>query len=67
MQLAANLANPSESTIAPAAKLELGGQTLREPEAFAITHTQKLWIYVLLGVIALLGIEFVTYHRRITV
>ncbi|MCE9572753.1 MAG: BatA and WFA domain-containing protein [Deltaproteobacteria bacterium] len=67
LELAANLANPSESTIAPIADLTLGGRKLTEPEAFAITENQRLWIYLLLGVIALLGIEWVTYHRRITV
>jgi von Willebrand factor type A domain len=65
--LAANLANPTESQIAPAAKLSLGGRAVAAPEAFAITHARKLWIYLLLGVLALLGLEWITYHRRITV
>ena len=46
---------------------DLGGQALAAPEAFAITHARKLWIYLLLGVLALLGLEWITYHRRITV
>nr|HEX4317300.1 VWA domain-containing protein [Kofleriaceae bacterium] len=67
LQLAANLASPTESDIAPSTELKLGGKTLEAPEAFAITHSQKLWIYIILIAGALILIEWVTYHRRITV
>jgi len=65
--LAANLASPGVSDIAPSAELTLGGKKLQPPEAFAITHSQKLWIYLLLLATAMIIAEWVTYHRRITV
>lgn len=70
LSLAANLASPAESDIAPSAQLTLGGATgkqLAAPEAFAISHTQKLWIYLVLLALGLIAMEWVTYHRRITV
>ena len=67
INLAANLASASESDIAPSSSLTLGGKKLEAPEAFAITHSQKLWIYLLLLATGLIVMEWVTYHRRITV
>jgi hypothetical protein len=67
LALAANLSSPGESAIAPAASLTLGGKELTAPEAFAVTRTRTLWAYLVLGVLLLLVIEWVTYHRRITV
>jgi Ca-activated chloride channel homolog len=65
--LAANLASATESDIAPSATLTLGGKKLEAPEAFSITHSQKLWIYLVLLALGLIVVEWVTYHRRITV
>ncbi len=65
--LAANLASPSESDIAPSTELSLGHRKLEAPETFAITHSQKLWIYFVLFAAGLIVVEWVTYHRRITV
>jgi hypothetical protein len=73
IQLAANLASSEESDIAPSTKLTLGGRAgspgkqLAEPEAFAISHSQKLWIYLVLFAAGLILVEWITYHRRITV
>jgi len=67
ISLAANLSSPTESDIAPSTTLSLGGKKLEEPEAFAITHSQKLWIYIILLALGLIMTEWVTYHRRITV
>ena len=67
IELAANLASPTESDIAPSAELSLGHRKLEAPETFAITHSQKLWIYFVLFAMALIVVEWVTYHRRITV
>ncbi|HWU87785.1 MAG TPA: VWA domain-containing protein [Kofleriaceae bacterium] len=67
IELAANLASPGESDIAPSAELVLGGKKLAEPEAFAITRSRKLWTYLVLLAMALIVMEWVTYHRRITV
>jgi hypothetical protein len=67
IELAANLASPAESDIAPSTKLALGGKALAEPEAFALSHSRKLWTYLVLLALALIAMEWVTYHRRITV
>jgi hypothetical protein len=67
LELAANLTSPSESAIAPASALTLGGQALTAPEAFAVTRTRTLWAYLVLAALLLLVVEWVTYHRRITV
>lgn len=67
MELAANLASPVESDIGPSTELNLGGKKLAAPEAFAVTRSQKLWIYLLLFVGLIIAVEWVTYHRRITV
>lgn len=67
VRVAANLASASESTIAPATQLTLGGKQLRPPDAFATTHSRKLWIYLLILAVGLLTVEWITYHRRITV
>jgi Ca-activated chloride channel family protein len=67
LSLAANLASPSESDIAPSSELALGGKKLQPPEAFAITRSRKLWIYLILLAMGLIVMEWVTYHRRITV
>jgi hypothetical protein len=73
VELAANLASAEESDIAPSAKLTLGGQAgaggkqLLAPDAFAITHSQKLWLYLIVLAAGLILVEWITYHRRITV
>ena len=67
IELAANLASTTESDIAPSSELTLGGKKLEAPEAFAITRSQKLWIYLVLFAMGLILVEWVTYHRRITV
>jgi hypothetical protein len=70
IELAANLSSREESDIAPSQKLTLGGpggKQLAEPEAFAISHSQKLWIYLIIFAAGLILVEWITYHRRITV
>ena len=67
LELAANLSSTIESDIAPSTALTLGGKALQAPEAFAISRSQKLWIYLVLLAMALIVVEWVTYHRRITV
>lgn len=67
LELAANLASPSESDIAPASKLALGGQALAAPEPFAPSRSQQLWLGLVLLAALLIGLEWITYHRRVTV
>lgn len=65
--LAANLSSPAESAIAPVATLEMGGQSLARPAGLTASHRQALWLYLVLLVLLLLGVEWVTFHRRVTV
>ncbi|MGE0396315.1 MAG: VWA domain-containing protein [Kofleriaceae bacterium] len=67
IELAANLSSPIESDIAPSSELTLGGKKLEAPEPFAISRSQKLWIYLVLFAMGLIFVEWITYHRRITV
>lgn len=67
IELAANLANPGESQVAPERALTLGGKTLAAPEGFRVTARRSLWLYLALAALGLLCIEWLTYHRRITV
>jgi len=67
IELAANLANPGESQVAPERTLTLGGKTLAAPEDFRVTARRSLWLYLALAALGLLCIEWITYHRRITV
>jgi hypothetical protein len=67
LELAANLSSPGESAIAPVTRLALGEKELAAPEAFAVTRTRTLWAYLVLAALLLLVVEWVTYHRRITV
>jgi Ca-activated chloride channel family protein len=66
-ELAANLGSTTESKIAPASDLVLGGQKLEPPAKFAVSARRDLWTYIVLGVVLLLLVEWVTYHGRITV
>jgi hypothetical protein len=66
-EIAANLANPDESRIEPAAALLLGGKNLERPPEFQRTVQKSFWRWILLLVLFVLGVEWITYHRRITV
>ncbi len=65
--LAANLSSPTESNIAPNAQLAVGETAIEEPSGFKITRKQSIWLYLALLVLILLGVEWFTYNRRITV
>ena len=67
LEVATNLSSTVESQITPAADLTLAGKTLEAPPTFAISARRDLWVYVVLLVLALLCVEWITYHRRITV
>lgn len=70
IELAANLSNPAESNISPGESLYVGGnedEPLQEPDGFESTVRRSLWLYLALAVLLLLGVEWVTYNRRVTV
>ena len=67
LEVATNLSSTVESQITPAADLTLAGKTLEAPPTFAISARRDLWVYIVLLVLALVCVEWITYHRRITV
>lgn len=67
LEVATNLSSTVESQITPAADLTLAGRTLAAPPTFAVSARRDLWLYLVLLVVALLCLEWITYHRRITV
>ena len=64
---AANLADVAESTIAPSPKLEVAGKVAGDVEGFAMGVRRELWTYLLAAVLCVTAIEWLTYHRRLTV
>jgi hypothetical protein len=64
---AANLADPQESAIAPAEKLEVDGRPAGGVVGFTIGVRRELWVYLLAAVLVLTALEWLTYHRRVTV
>lgn len=66
-EFAANLSDLEESRIAPQPELLLGGKKAPRVSVAAASLTSDVWIYLLLAVIAVSVIEWITYHRRVTV
>jgi len=66
-EFAANLVDPAESHIKPQPELTIGDTRAGELEGFKVGVRHELWAYILLAVIAISTIEWLTYHRRITV
>ncbi|MEZ4337386.1 MAG: VWA domain-containing protein [Sandaracinaceae bacterium] len=65
--IAANLGPSEEAVIAPAETLELAGVEASPPEIGTPGVRTEIWMMILLGVLAVLLVEWVTYHRRLTV
>jgi hypothetical protein len=66
-RFAANLADLDESQIAPVAKLSLGPSQAGEPQGFEARARHQIWGYLVIAVLVLSAIEWLTYHRRVTV
>ena len=64
---AANLLDAEESTIEPAKELVIDGKKAGTLGGFQIGVRREIWIYLLLAALLLTAIEWITYHRRITV
>ena len=64
---AANLSDPRESAITPAEKLEVDGRVAGEVGEFKIGVRRETWIYLLIAALIVTTLEWLTYHRRITV
>ncbi len=64
---AANLSDPAESAIAPVAELMVGGKKADEVSGFEIGVRRELWVYLLAAVLLVTALEWLSYHRRVTV
>jgi hypothetical protein len=64
---AANLSDPLESSIAPRDKLEVDGRVAGEVGEFKVGVRREMWIYLLMAVLLVTTVEWLTFHRRITV
>ncbi len=64
---AANLLDADESAIEPMKELVIDGKKAGELSAFQIGVRREIWIYLLLAALLLTAVEWITYHRRITV
>jgi hypothetical protein len=66
-RFAANLADLKESSILPQTKLALGKREAKPPEGFVAGVRDEVWMYLLAAVLAVSVLEWITYHRRVTV
>ena len=64
---AANLSAPDESAIAPRPELLVDGRAAGSVGEFKIGVRRELWVYLLAAVLIVTAIEWLTFHRRVTV
>ena len=64
---AANLSDLAESNVAPVAELSVGGKEAAAVSGFEVGVRRELWIYLLFAVLLVTAMEWLTYHRRLTV
>ncbi len=64
---AANLVDAGESEIEPAKELVVGKRSAGAVGEFKVGVRREIWIYLLAAVLAVTAIEWLTYHRRVTV
>jgi hypothetical protein len=66
-EFAANLSDLDESRIAPQKQLLLAGKQASAVSVAAASLKSDVWIYLLLAVMAVSLLEWISYHRRVTV
>jgi Ca-activated chloride channel homolog len=66
-EFAANLSDLAESRITPLKELSLGQKKAAPVSIGAPGSKRELWVYLLAAVVALSVVEWITYHRRVTV
>jgi hypothetical protein len=64
---AANLGAGEESRVLPADALAVGEVQAGAPTRGELGVRRELWLYLVLFALAILAVEWWTYHRRITV
>jgi len=65
--VASNLSDPQESACAPRAVLEIAGTRATAPGAGRPGLRREGWVLLVAAALAVLAIEWATYHRRVTV
>ena len=66
-EFAANLSDLEESHIAPREKLVVSGKKAERAEVGSAGVRREIWALLLGAVLLVSMIEWVTYHRRVTV
>jgi hypothetical protein len=66
-EFAANLSDLEESRIAPRKTLNVTGKPAAQVGVTKAGFHNEIWVYLLLAVLAVSVLEWVTYHRRVTV
>jgi Ca-activated chloride channel homolog len=66
-EFAANLSDLEESRILPQKELVLAGKKAASVSIAKVSLRSDVWIYLLLAVLGISLVEWVTYHRRVTV
>jgi hypothetical protein len=64
---AANLSDADESHIEPRKELKIGGASARPAEGFHAGVRRELWVYLVGAALLLSVLEWLGYHRRVTV
>ena len=64
---AANMSDPVESHIEPVAELRVGERKAGEPGGFRVGVRKEIWVYLLALGLLITALEWLTYHRRVTV
>ena len=64
---AANLSDDAESHVAPNPSLTLPGAKAGPDEGFHAGVRRELWVYFVMAAVALSALEWLSYHRRVTV
>lgn len=64
---AANLVDLEESRIEPVAELDFGEQKAGSVTGFSAGVRREIWLYLLIAAIIASTVEWITYHRRLTV
>jgi hypothetical protein len=66
-RFAANMASPQESAILPVDSLKLGGKVAAAVDGFGGRSKRRWWFLALLTVLGVVALEWLSYHRRVTV
>ncbi|MBI4702011.1 MAG: VWA domain-containing protein [Deltaproteobacteria bacterium] len=64
---AANMSDPVESAVKPATELRVGARQAGELAGFAVGARRRWWIYLIGAALLITALEWLGYHRRVTV